>query len=97
MGAGKSSSARRIAAELAVDALDSDRELEAELGETIEAFFEREGEAAFREREEEVVLRLLARADGGVVALGGGSLGAGRADGRAPRGRARRGLAARLR
>ena len=55
--------------------LDSDRELEAELGETIEAFFDREGEPAFRAREEEVVLRLLARADGGVVALGGGAVG----------------------
>jgi shikimate kinase/3-dehydroquinate synthase len=76
MGAGKSSSARQVAAELAVEPLDSDRELEAELGETIEAFFEREGEAAFRAREEEVVLRLLERGSaGGVVALGGGSLG----------------------
>ena len=101
MGAGKSSSARQVAAELAVDPLDSDRELEAELGETIESFFEREGEAAFREREEDVVLRLLERGDGGVVALGGGRArfrarphGAGRPHGRTPRGRARRGLAA---
>ena len=45
-----------------------------ELGETIEAFFDREGEQAFREREEATVLRLLERADGDVVALGGGSL-----------------------
>ncbi len=52
----------RVAAELGVEPLDSDRELEAELGEPIEAFFDREGEAAFRAREEEVVLRLLAPA-----------------------------------
>ena len=45
MGAGKSSAARTVAAELGVDPLDSDRELEAELGEPIEAFFDREGEA----------------------------------------------------
>ena len=45
--------------ELGVEPLDSDRELERELGEPIESFFDREGEAAFREREEEVVLRLL--------------------------------------
>ena len=74
MGAGKSSGARTVAAELGVKPLDSDRELEAELGEPIEAFFDREGEAAFREREEAAVLRLLGRADGGAVALGGGSL-----------------------
>ncbi|MBA2794376.1 MAG: hypothetical protein H0U32_10365, partial [Thermoleophilaceae bacterium] len=74
MGAGKSSSARSVAAELGVRPLDSDRELEARLGEPIEAFFDREGEPAFRAREEEVVLDLLARArEGGVVALGGGA------------------------
>ncbi len=73
MGAGKSSAARSVAAELGTQPLDSDRELERELGEPIEAFFDREGEAAFRAREEEVVLRLLAGANGGVVALGGGA------------------------
>ncbi|MDQ4048716.1 MAG: bifunctional shikimate kinase/3-dehydroquinate synthase [Actinomycetota bacterium] len=78
MGAGKSSAARSLAAELGVEALDSDRELEAELGEPIEAFFDREGEPAFRAREEEVVLRLLARPDAEVVALGGGAPGSDR-------------------
>jgi shikimate kinase/3-dehydroquinate synthase len=75
MGAGKSSAARSVAAELGVDPLDSDRELERELGEPLEAFFDREGEAAFRAREEELVLRLLDRADAQVVALGGGAVG----------------------
>jgi shikimate kinase/3-dehydroquinate synthase len=75
MGAGKSSSARIAAAELGVTAFDSDRELEAELGESIESFFDREGEAAFREREAQVVLRLLEQTDDGVIALGGGALG----------------------
>ena len=75
MGAGKSSAARSLAAELGVEPLDSDRALEAELGEPIEAFFDREGEAAFRAREEETVLRLLAAGGGGVVALGGGATG----------------------
>ena len=75
MGAGKSSAARAAAAELGVPALDSDRELERELGEPIESFFDREGEAAFRAREQELVLRLLAGADGAVVALGGGAVG----------------------
>ena len=36
MGAGKSTGARTLAAELGVEALDSDRELEQRLGEPIE-------------------------------------------------------------
>jgi shikimate kinase/3-dehydroquinate synthase len=75
MGAGKSTAARVAAAELRVEPLDSDREIERALGEPIEAFFDREGEAAFRAREEEVVLELLGRPDARVVALGGGALG----------------------
>ncbi|MEX1141686.1 MAG: bifunctional shikimate kinase/3-dehydroquinate synthase [Thermoleophilaceae bacterium] len=75
MGAGKTGAARKVAAALGVPALDSDRELEAELGETIESFFDREGEVAFRAREEEKVLELLERDDAAVIALGGGSTG----------------------
>ena len=75
MGAGKSTGARSLAAELGAEALDSDRELERRLGEPVESFFDREGEEAFRAREEELVLELLAREDALVVALGGGALG----------------------
>jgi shikimate kinase / 3-dehydroquinate synthase len=75
MGAGKSSAARTVAAELGVQPLDSDRELEAELGEALESFFDREGEAAFRAREQELVLRLLERPRSPVLALGGGAVG----------------------
>jgi len=75
MGAGKSTGARSLAAELGAEALDSDRELEQRLGEPVEAFFDREGEQGFRAREEEVVVELLARKDARVVALGGGALG----------------------
>jgi shikimate kinase / 3-dehydroquinate synthase len=74
MGAGKSGAARGAAAELGTEALDSDRELESEVGESLESFFDRVGEAAFRAREEEVATRLLARANGRVVALGGGAV-----------------------
>ena len=52
---------------------DSDRELELALGEPIEGFFDRQGEEAFREREEEIVCELLARGDAPVIALGGGA------------------------
>ena len=46
MGAGKSTGARSLGAELGVEALDSDRELEQRLGEPVESFFDREGEDA---------------------------------------------------
>jgi shikimate kinase / 3-dehydroquinate synthase len=74
MGAGKSTGARSLAAELGGQALDSDRELEARLGETIESYFDRHGEEAFREQEESVVCELLTRADAPVIALGGGAV-----------------------
>jgi shikimate kinase/3-dehydroquinate synthase len=74
MGAGKSTAARSLAAELGTRALDSDRELEQRLGEPIESFFDRQGEAGFREREEELICELLERDDAAVVALGGGAV-----------------------
>jgi shikimate kinase / 3-dehydroquinate synthase len=73
MGAGKSTGARVLAAEFGTEALDSDHELERRLGEPVESYFDREGEAAFRAREEEVVLELLDRG-AAVVALGGGAV-----------------------
>ena len=74
MGAGKTSGVRSLAAELECQPLDSDHELERELGESVESFFDREGEHAFRAREEQAVLELLDRADSAVIALGGGAL-----------------------
>jgi shikimate kinase / 3-dehydroquinate synthase len=50
MGAGKSTGARTLAAELGGEPVDSDHELERRLGEPIEAYFDREGEHAFRAR-----------------------------------------------
>jgi len=75
MGAGKSNAARTVGAVLGEPAHDSDRLLEDRLGESIESFFDREGEAEFRRREEALVLELLERPDVRVVALGGGALG----------------------
>jgi 3-dehydroquinate synthase len=74
MAAGKSTAAREAATALGVSADDADALLEASLGEPIEAVFDREGEAAFRAAEEELAVRLLREADGGVIALGGGAL-----------------------
>jgi shikimate kinase/3-dehydroquinate synthase len=75
MGAGKSTVAGEVAAALGVQALDSDRLLEQELGHSIAQEFEQAGEASFRAAEQRLVCRLLAQAEpGSVLALGGGSV-----------------------
>ncbi len=73
MAAGKTRAAKAIAAVLGEEPLDTDLLIADRLGEPIERYFEREGEAAFRALEEEAVLEALA--GGGVVALGGGAVG----------------------
>ena len=74
MGAGKSKAARAAANTDGGEALDTDTLLEADLGTSIAEFFEREGEAEFRRREEALVCRVLDQADGATIALGGGSV-----------------------
>jgi shikimate kinase/3-dehydroquinate synthase len=74
MGAGKSMAARRAGEQLGEEAVDSDSLLEDELGEPIASFFDRHGEAAFREREEALVLKLLEHRGTRVIALGGGAV-----------------------
>lgn len=75
MGAGKSSSSTRLAKALGRDALDADALLEERLGARIPAYFDRHGEAKFREHEEQLILELLGRDKPAVIALGGGALG----------------------
>jgi shikimate kinase len=72
MGAGKSTLGKRLALELNVPFVDTDAAIVARHG-PIARIFEREGEAAFRQREFEAVLAAL---DGppGVLALGGGAV-----------------------
>jgi shikimate kinase / 3-dehydroquinate synthase len=75
MGAGKSTVAAELAAELGVGALDSDALLEERFGHSLAREFELAGEQAFRASEEELVCRLLERGEPGqVIALGGGSV-----------------------
>jgi shikimate kinase/3-dehydroquinate synthase len=74
MAAGKSTAALEAAAALGETAADTDQLLEREFGEPVQAFFDREGEPAFRAAEEALCTDLLDRADGGVIALGGGAL-----------------------
>ncbi len=59
MGSGKTAIGRTLAARLGVPFLDSDAELEAAANANIAEIFERDGEAFFRDREAEVILRLL--------------------------------------
>ncbi|HEU4943583.1 MAG TPA: shikimate kinase, partial [Solirubrobacterales bacterium] len=73
MGAGKSA-ALDIAQLSGLKATEIDALMERELGMPVAEAFERDGEEAFRAREAEVVGELLERADGGAIALGGGSV-----------------------
>ncbi len=72
MGAGKSSIGRRLASRLAIPFVDADAEIEAAAGCTIAEFFERHGEAAFRDGERRVIARLLGDPPQ-VLATGGGA------------------------
>ncbi len=73
MGAGKST-ALAAARDADLETTEIDDLMEAELGMSIAEAFERHGEDGFRAREAEVVGELLERADGGAIALGGGSV-----------------------
>ncbi len=72
MGAGKSSIGRRLAQRLDLPFIDADKEIEVAAGCTIEEIFERFGEAAFRDGERRVILRLLDQPPH-VLATGGGA------------------------
>ena len=72
MGAGKSKIGRRLAARLGLPFFDSDPEIEAAAGETIEEIFANRGERVFREGERRVIARLLAQ-PAHVLATGGGA------------------------
>jgi shikimate kinase/3-dehydroquinate synthase len=73
MGAGKST-ALAAARDAGLATTEIDELMEGEFGSTIPEAFERHGEEGFRAREAEVVGALLESADGGAIALGGGSV-----------------------
>ena len=76
MGAGKTTTARDLAALRGLRALDADQLIEERAGTTVAEIFAGPGEAAFRELEERVVLELLAGAGSGdIVSLSGGAIG----------------------
>jgi shikimate kinase/3-dehydroquinate synthase len=73
MGAGKST-ALAAARQAGLETTEIDELMERELGKPIRQAFEEDGEEAFRAKEAEVVGALLKQADGGAIALGGGSV-----------------------
>lgn len=74
MGSGKSTCGQLLAERLGRPFFDCDAEVEARLGDTIRAFWEANGEPAFRAVETEVVADLLGRSTPSVVATGGGAV-----------------------
>jgi shikimate kinase/3-dehydroquinate synthase len=73
MGAGKST-ALAAARKAGMETVEIDELMEREFGKPIRQAFEEDGEEAFRAREAEIVGSLLEGADGGAIALGGGSV-----------------------
>jgi shikimate kinase len=72
-GTGKSTVARHLAALVDAQAVDSDQLIEQQLATSIADLFATEGEQAFRDHEQRVVLELCQR-DDIVAALGGGAV-----------------------
>ena len=72
-GSGKTTVWRNLARRLGLAFTDSDSLLERRLGCAIRDYFEREGEAAFRDAEQEVIDELTGAA-GGVLSTGGGAV-----------------------
>jgi len=73
-GCGKSTIGRQLARLRQLPFLDSDHEIERYLGCSIREFFDREGEAAFRDVEERVIGEILRVPEVRVIATGGGSV-----------------------
>jgi len=73
MGAGKSTVGRRLALDWGVGLRDTDADVEARAGQSVQDVFVSQGEAAFRAMERDAVTVALEEHDG-VLALGGGAV-----------------------
>jgi shikimate kinase len=74
MGAGKTTTGRRLAAALGWRYCDSDADVEADTGLTVPDLFARDGEAAFRQAEATVLARACADPLPSVVSVAGGAV-----------------------
>ncbi|WP_342618817.1 shikimate kinase [Rhodoferax sp. GW822-FHT02A01] len=72
-GSGKTTVGRQLARRLQLPFVDSDQEIEVRIGCSIREFFEREGEARFRDIEQEV-LDTLTQGANKVLSTGGGAV-----------------------
>jgi shikimate kinase len=72
-GCGKSTAGRQLARQFGWAFVDSDAEIEHEIGSSIRAYFDRYGEERFREIEQRVIERL-AEPERRVLATGGGAV-----------------------
>ncbi len=77
MGAGKTAIGRALAGRLGVPFLDSDAEIERAANMSIPEIFTRDGEPFFRDKEAQVIARLLVE-ERGILSTGGGAFLAGR-------------------
>jgi shikimate kinase len=74
MGAGKTTTGQRLASHLGWRYRDSDADVEAKTGFTVPEIFARDGEAAFRRAEAEVLLAACTDASPSVVSVAGGAV-----------------------
>ncbi len=72
-GSGKSTVGRQLARQLDWRLVDSDAEIEQRIGMPIRSFFDQQGEAAFRDLEQETI-EALCRLDSAVLSTGGGAV-----------------------
>lgn len=73
MGAGKTSLGKRLAGQLGLQFVDLDLQIEAIAGASVPVIFDVEGEAGFREREEQALAQLMGGSDT-LVSTGGGAV-----------------------
>jgi len=74
MGSGKSTIGKKLAARFHYDFIDTDDEIEAKYKKDIKQIFADQGEAWFREKEEEEIDRISNRENPAIISLGGGAL-----------------------
>ena len=72
-GSGKSTIGRQLARRLGLLAIDTDHVIEQRLGCSIREYFEREGEASFRDFEQ-AVIDDVTQSHNGIISTGGGSV-----------------------
>ena len=73
MGSGKTSLGRSISKSLKLSFIDTDEEIEREMGTSINNLFSKYGEKKFRELEEKIILIIFKVHIGSIISFGGGA------------------------